>query len=474
MVAFRETSALQRAPRPMNFLPAPLHRQVILAVVLVSGCAEYSPRPQPQVAFDKTAWTHAPPWARASLSQSWWTSYGDSGLNKRIAAALRGNPELDILAARLAKAEAQSRQAQAAGWPSINLGGRYREGREQQRDTGFRPIDLEPWAGSAVMSWEIDLSGKVRARSRAADELRQAAFWEYHAARLKVATGVAEAHFRILRLRDERALVRESVDANQRILTTLRQRAGVGVISTTELRRQEGEHERLERTLLDLERLQGLASLQLATLMGSSTPATAGSRSLQSVSLPPLPTRAAGEVLRQRPDLLAAEARVRSAFQVEESSRLALLPSISLDAGAAGATSSLTSRFTAWIATVGPTVDIPVWDPQRLAQVQVNRATTDEAAAVYQAAALTAFEETEAAYLNFSNRARQREAARREVSALDEARRNTLATFEAGIVSQIELLESERRSLEARRQELAVQHALLRDHLALTRALGGA
>ncbi|MFM1560713.1 MAG: TolC family protein, partial [Roseibacillus sp.] len=155
---------------------------------------------------------------------------------------------------------------------------------------------------------------------------------------------------------------------------------------------------------------------------------------LQAVRTPPLPSRTTSAVLRHRPDLLAAEARVRSAFQLEESSRLNLLPSLALGAGASGQSSALAAGFRQWIASVGPRLDIPVYDPRRLAAVRV----------------------------------------RREVTALDEARQNTLALFEGGIVSQIELLESERRSLEGRRQELAVRHALLRDHLALVKALGGA
>ena len=59
------------------------------------------------------------------------------------------------------------------------------------------------------------------------------------------------------------------------------------------------------------------------------------------------------------------------------------------------------------------------------------------------------------------------------MAALEEARQNTLDTFKEGIVSQVELLESERRSLEGKRQRLALRHALLRDHLGLVRALGG-
>ena len=86
---------------------------------------------------------------------------------------------------------------------------------------------------------------------------------------------------------------------------------------------------------------------------------------------------------------------------------------------------------------------------------------------------LIAFQEVESSYLNLGNRHNQLQAARREVASLEQARQNTLATFKNGLVSQIELLESERRSLEGKRQELAIRHALLRDHLTLIRALGG-
>tara|TARA_Y100000766_G_scaffold219794_1_gene191743 strand:+ start:15017 stop:15370 length:354 start_codon:yes stop_codon:yes gene_type:complete len=108
-----------------------------------------------------------------------------------------------------------------------------------------------------------------------------------------------------------------------------------------------------------------------------------------------------------------------------------------------------------------------------MAGIAEGRAATDEAAALYRKRAIIAFKEVESSYLNLGNRHNQLQAARREVASLEKARQNTLSTFENGLVSQIELLESERRSLEGRRQELAIRHALLRDHLTLIRALGG-
>jgi len=171
--------------------------------------------------------------------------------------------------------------------------------------------------------------------------------------------------------------------------------------------------------------------------------------------------------------MLASEARLRSAFELEESKRLNLLPSLALGGSARARGPSLLSDFRQWMAQVGPSLEIPIYSPSRIASVAAGRAATNEAAALYRKRAITAFKEVESSYLNLGNRHNQLQAAKREVVALEKARRNTLATFENGLVSQIELLESERRSLEGKRQELAIRHALLRDHLTLIRALGG-
>ena len=162
--------------------------------------------------------------------------------------------------------------------------------------------------------------------TQSAREAERAVFWELQAGRLLVATQVAEAHFRILRLHEERSLVADSIAANQMIVRVLREREQAGLISKTELRRQEAEQERLSRGLLDLDRLRGLAHLQLETLCGGRQLAPS-THALASVQTPSLHGRKTSAVMSRRPDLLAAEARVRSAFQLEESTRLQLLPS---------------------------------------------------------------------------------------------------------------------------------------------------
>ena len=453
---------MNRFPLILTLLPA-----------LLASCTLHLPRQKPgEVVPRNEKWRHAPSWARASLRQEWWKGFGDSSLNSHLATALSRNPDLDILGNRLERAQAQTHQARAAGWPSIRIDSGLLLGREQSRVTGLSPMDLDPWANSASFSWELDLFGRIRAGTQAARQAEQAALWDLHGGRLLIATRVTEAYFRILRLNEERTLISGSVSANQMILTVLRAREKAGLISKTTRLRQEAEHENLARALLNLDRLRDLALLQLETLCGGdSLPLPA--LHLSAIPSPPLPARTSSAVLAQRPDLLAAEARVRSTFQLEESIRLQLLPSLTLGANSRATGSSLLAGFRQWIATAGPQLEIPIYEPSRAAEVKVRRAATNEAAALYRKRAITAFREVEASYLNLGNRHRQLEAAQREIRALEEARQNTLATFENGLVSQIELLESERRSLEGKRQELAIRHTLLRDHLALVRALGG-
>ena len=444
----------------------------VLPALLVS-CAEYRPRSQPREEFPRSEkWRHAPAWANAALQQDWWKAFHDAHLNSRIESALSRNPDLRVLGTRLERARAQTGQANAAFWPTITLGTGLLTGREQDRSTAFSLKDLQPWASSAAVSWEMDLFGRISAMAKSAREAEQAAFWELQAGRLLVATEVAGAHFRILRLNEERSLVADSTAANQMIVLVLREREQAGLISKTELRRQEAEQERLSRGLLDLDRLRNMAHIQLETLCGGQQLAHTA-HALSSVQTPSLHGRKTSAVMSRRPDLLAAEARVRSAFQLEESTRLQLLPSLSLGAGASGAGGSLVSGFQKWSTSAGPRLDIPIYDPNRLASVKVRRAATNEAAALYRRAALQAFQEVESSYLNLTSRRLQLKTAEQEVAALEEARQNTLDTFKEGIVSQVELLESERRNLEGKRQRLALRHALLRDHLGLVRALGG-
>ena len=130
-------------------------------------------------------------------------------------------------------------------------------------------------------------------------------------------------------------------------------------------------------------------------------------------------------------------------------------------------------EFAVWSREIGPSLDIPIYDPTRLASIKIRRAETNAAVADYRSTLVNVVGEIDAAYINLQSRKTQYASVCREVDALAKARINVIANFKAGLVSQVEVLESERSYWESRRAKVILEEAVLRDHVALVRALGG-
>ena len=448
-------------PKPRARNPASALLPLLpLLLLLLPSCSSLR---LPGSKFNNPNSKAAPAWAARNASPPWWAAYRDPALGKLIPTAYHANPDLATASARLHEAAAREGEARAAAYPSINLGFGLRQGR--YRNPGNPVRDYAPFHGSGNLSWELDLNGKLRAARRSAAAARAAAFWDLEAARLLIAAKVADARFRQLRFHEEQEILRQTLASSQGTLKTLRARETAGLATTTDLRRQEAENESLRRALLDLARLQRLAEIEIATLTGARPP--------KATRLPDPPAVIHQTAFQNHPSLLAAESRIRSAFHTAEAARLDLLPSLSLRASLSGGASSLTNRFKTWAASVGPSLDLPVYDPSRLARLRTRRAQAATAAARYRAAAVQVMGEADAALANLASRRAQLASARRQARALAEAEKNTRATYAAGLVSQIELLEAQRTHLAARRAETALRHKLLQDHLALTKATGG-
>jgi len=399
----------------------------------------------------------------------WWRGLGDSSLNSDIESAFLNNPGLRSVALRIDQAEAVGASARAAMLPSLNLGFGYREGRKREID--FGPYSLAPWESGATLSWEIDVSGKLRAARRATAANTEAAIWDYQSARLLLASRIAATRLNLYRFNAEIASLEESLSASRNTLSTLVERNKAGLIASSALSNQRAENEKLKRLQLDLTRLRDLTIVQLRTLRGGSHPENSSRDFFPSLGT--APAKPLKQILVLHPTLRAAGAKVRAAFEMEQAARLDLLPSFKFNAIASGASRSLTDRYRTWIAEIGPSLDIPIYDPARLAAVQSRQAQRASAAAGYRKAVLDVLEEIDTARINLQSRRAQLATVHREISEIKKTRDFALEQFEAGLTSQIEYLDAERRWLEAKRSAITLQQATLNSRLDLLKATGG-
>ena len=198
-------------------------------IVLLTSCAGLTPREEPAIALlhKKAAPPQTPSWARGRISPHWWKQYGDSALNRDIETAFCQSPDLQVIAARLEQADAQVKIAKVAAWPKFNLGYGFRFGRTKEID--FGPYNLAPWTGNVNLQWELDVFQKLRRARESAEFNRRAVFWDLSAAKLLLATRIAESRFRIYRLNEEIDVLNEAIEANGDILDILRDREEAGL-----------------------------------------------------------------------------------------------------------------------------------------------------------------------------------------------------------------------------------------------------
>jgi len=437
---------------------------VYLPCLLLVACTA----PLPDTPSAPPAWVHASTGGTA-LQSNWWQAYGDPSLALLIAQAWAQNPDLTSALAKTKAARIDRQEALAMLFPTAGAGIGFVTGYEKNMATDGVRERLDPWQSEAMFSWELDVTGKNRARIRAA-EAREAAAWaRFQGVKLMLATEVAAARFESVLLGEVASLLREQAAAEKEAYTLTRSLADSGLTDSADLAEREADAQSFLRMAEDMDRMQKLAGLRLDRLTGGR--AQAGGRPAYRV--PSAPQRLPAEAFARRPDLIAAEAEVRAAFEIAYASRLDLLPSLSLTAGADGGQSSLRNRFQMWTASVGPRLEIPIWDPTRLAAVPRNRAEAEMAAADYRSTALTAIEEIEGGYVNFRSRVRQHASAERESASRRVAWTNAESRRKAGLISSIQATELRHAYYEARRNSIRLKIRVLNNHLRLIRALGG-
>lgn len=439
-----------------------------IAIGLLASCSTGS---HPGTSAKHSTWQRIPDWAQQRVGNPWWQVFGDAKLNQQIAYALANSPDMAAIVARLDRSEAQLKQTDASRLPQLNLGIGWRDGRRQAID--FGPYELRPWQGSAQLSWEIDLTGKLLAATRSARYARDAAFWDVHAARLQLASRIASTYFLINQLNGDISIMKENLTTSSQLVTIVREQVNGGIIAATRLNEQQAMHTQNQRALLELQRLRDISVIQLQTLSGNrSKTLTFKSQRLPSprsgLSIPTL-----DQILISHPSILAAEAKVRSAFQLEKSSKLNLLPSFRLNASATGAGNSLTGRYRVWQHRVGPSLDIPIYDPMRLAQLKVNQSERKLASAKYRSVLQQVLGEIDKANVNADHRKKQLSLAQYEVSSMQRALHHAKSRFDAGVTGKDSFLLAKQELLAAKIRQRKLQRNLLDDRIALIKAMGG-
>jgi NodT family efflux transporter outer membrane factor (OMF) lipoprotein len=415
---------------------------------------------------------------------AWWTGFNDPELLRVVARAEAQNLDLEQARARLSQSRATARAAGAALLPEADANGAASAvqqsllspiGEIGRHLPGFRRGYDEGALGVAA-SWEIDLFGGLRRAQQAAKADAGADADTAAAIGASVAAEAADAYLQVRGLQARLAVARRQ---EATLVDLLRRRAAEGVSADRELREADAAYEGVRATLPPLTAALDAQLNRLDVLMGAPA-GTYRDELAAAAPTPAPPTIAPGDgpadLLRRRPDVLAAEQRLVAANARIGSAISDYYPKVSIS-GLLGLDSLSASQFftgSALAHQVSAGFSWRLFDFGRVdAEVAGAKGREAEALAAYRATVYRATEEVEDAFSDLVQQEARADALGRQVAQLTTARSQAEQAYEQGVTSLVEVRDADRELLAASDQLEQTRADAARSAVEAFRALGG-
>jgi multidrug efflux system outer membrane protein len=410
--------------------------------------------------------------------------FGDPALDRLVEEALASNQDLALATARVDEARALSDIADSQRMPTVDATferDRFHFSERAPVPIPSNAVESNSYRAKLNVAYEVDLWGRLRSASRAARAELLASEADRETVRITLATEVVRAYFALVALDAQVEATRRSLALRAEGLDLQRVRIRAGLINEFALRQLEAEVAAARAQLPALEANRTAQELALAVLLGRSPRAIMegaverrGGQGEPAAAV--VPEGRPYDQLLRRPDVASAEqVLIANNARISEA-RAALFPRIGLTGYLGSESTALGDLFSgpAAIWSLGFALAQPIFQGGRLfAEVDAVKARERQAVARYQKTLQEAFREVRQALYTQVKARESFEAESARTVALEEALRLSRIRYENGLLSLLEVLDSERNLLQAelnRSDALRVQRAAVAD---LVKALGG-
>jgi len=442
--------------------------------------AAYAAHPS-GVAANTGAAIQPAPGQKNAVDTGWRDYFSDPHVQQLIAAALDNNRDLRTAVLRMEEARALYDVQSADRLPTLNgsLAAAKTKTPAFLTPSGQSTIGKRYDVGVSVSSFELDFFGRVKSLNDAALASYLATDEARLAAQIALVAQVAQAYYTERAYAEQQALAEQTYQARARTYSLTQQRAAVGASSRLDLRSDETLMQTARAAALNLARQRAQAENALTLLVGQAPGAPAAGAMPDDAAIDAMSAVPAGlpsDLLTRRPDIRAAELRLKAANANIGAARAAFFPRISLTAALGSSSPSLHGLFDSgsgsW--SFAPQLVQPIFDAGRnRANLTLSEVRKHIAVADYEKTIQTAFREVADA-LAARDYLGEQEAAQRAVQEAQADRLKLLQLrFDNGVASSLDVLDAQRELFSA--QQTLVQVRLLRTTSAidLYRSLGG-
>ncbi|MFO6446273.1 efflux transporter outer membrane subunit [Erythrobacter sp. NE805] len=444
------------------------------AALGLAGCTSLASDPPPMASVQPLPdqWAVARPGDTEVPLDRYWTMLGDPLVEEFVARAQDQNLDIAQAAARLRVARAGLRQAEAGFLPTISGSG------GAQRDVGDLRREGVQFSLGADIQWEADLFGRIDASRDAARGDLQAAGYSLGDLQRVIVAQVATQIVTARSLAAQLAIARDTLANQDDNLQIARWRNQAGLVASLDVEQARTQRAQTAASIPQLESNLVTVANAISTLIGEPPGRVYRALADDPRAVPVPPSRVAlaapADLLRRRPDVSAAEARLAADLDRVGVARAQLYPLVRLTGSLNTGATDVGDLFDIVTGSVFAGISQLIFDGGRVrGQIDAARANADGSLAAWRQSILTALEEVESAAVDLDT-------GDARVAALTEASEGAQnaailarSQYQAGLIDFQTLLVTESQLLSARTALVSAEGARAQAFIALARAMGG-
>ncbi|MGO9374157.1 MAG: efflux transporter outer membrane subunit [Syntrophobacteraceae bacterium] len=418
--------------------------------------------------------------ARDTANTDWWKRFDDPVLDALIAEALANNKTVKIAAANIEQAAGVLMQTRAQLFPQVSYSGSA----TRQRLSQSTAIPLTPGISNpqssfqllAGANWEIDLWGRIRRLTEAA----QASLFATEEARrgviLSLVASTATSYLQLLTLDNQLEIAERTLGTYGETVSQFELKFKHGQVSTMTVEQARSQYETAAAAIPPIKSQIVQTENAICILLGRNPGHIERGKPLSNLTLPTVPSGLPSQLLERRPDLAQAEQNLIAANAQIGAAKALYFPTISLTGALGTASSDLSNLFKgpARMWSYAGSFTGPIFTAGAIAG-QVKQAEAGQKAALlfYENAIQSAFGDVENALSSYRESADQLQAQERLVKALREYARLARMLYDGGYTQYLTVLYAETQLFPAELNYAQVHGSVLASLVAIYQAMGG-
>lgn len=414
---------------------------------------------------------------------SWDKVFTDPTLQGYIKMGLQNNLDIRIAMQNIVAAEATFKQGKAGYFPTFSLGADWTHqelskntqiGRLISGSGGATNVDQYQFVGN--LSWEADIWGKIRSNKRAANASYLQTIAANQAVKTQLIASIASTYYQLLATDAQIKLAEETLINRNESIETIIALKDAGNVNEVGVKQTEAQKYATEIIIADLKQSVVVLENTLSVLLGQAPGKIERSTLDAQVMQPEITLGVPATLLRNRPDVIAAEYNLVSLFEQTNVARSNFYPSFKVTATGGFQSIDLKDWFStnSLFANVVTGLTQPLFNGRQIkTRYEIAQANQQQAYLQFEQALLTAGQEVSNALAQYNNETAKLEIRGKQVDALKKAADYSDELLTYGLVNYLEVLTAKDNALNTELNLIDNKYRQYNAIIELYRALGG-